>query len=100
RGPVHVTRPGRNGMGLSFESIGNWVDKIASSGPSNEDPDPAFRNYHHAIRLKPKDPEAHYQRAMAYVKAGKFARAAADLDQVIQLKPDHVQAYLQRGMAR
>ena len=52
-------------MGISFERFGSWVDKIASSGPSNEDPDLAFRNYHQAIRLKPKDPDAHYQRARA-----------------------------------
>ena len=64
-------------MGISFERFGSWVDKIASSGPSNEDPDLAFRNYHQAIRLKPKDPDAHYQRAMAYLKAGKMARAVA-----------------------
>ena len=62
-------------MGLDFERFGNWVGKITSpsSLPANDDPAPAFREYNEAVRLRPKDAEPYYKRALAYAKADKNA---------------------------
>jgi Flp pilus assembly protein TadD len=85
-------------MKIGFEGIGNWVDKLTSSTSANDDPDPAFREYHQAIRLRPKDAEAYVRRALAYLKAGKMEQTIQDLDQAIQLNPGHAEAYLKRGI--
>src|SRR6266581_943113 len=87
-------------MESTFKRFGSWVGQIASSAATNEDPDPAFQEFHQAIRLKPKDPEAYYKRGLAYLKADKNKQAVVDFDQAILLKPDFAQAHLQRGIAR
>ena len=44
-------------------------------------------------------PNAHFGRARAYLQKNKCADALADLDEVIKLKADNVDAYLLRGAA-
>lgn len=44
-------------------------------------------------------PNAHFGRARAYLQKGKCAEALADLDEVIKLKADDVDAYVMRGAA-
>jgi len=39
-------------------------------------------------------------RAMVYIKLGKFSMAEADCDKVLQLEPNNVKALLRRGIAR
>ena len=44
-------------------------------------------------------PNAHFGRARAYLQKGNCAEAFSDLDEVIKLKADNVDAYLLRGSA-
>src|SRR5260370_33460675 len=88
-------------MGIGFARIGNWMEKLTSpsAANANDDADPAFREFNEAVRLRPKDATPYFQRASAYLKAKKAARAIQDLDQAIQINPAYFQAYLKRGIA-
>jgi lipoprotein NlpI len=59
----------------------------------------AIADFSDAIRLKPEDPIAHYQRGNAYSDKGDYDKAIADFDQTLQLDPNHTNAYLGRGRA-
>ncbi|OWY65617.1 hypothetical protein B7486_40835 [cyanobacterium TDX16] len=65
----------------------------------------AVADFTEAIRLKPKYPEAYYQRALTRYQPdedGEYENsdsegAIQDLTQAIQLKPDYADAYYERG---
>src|SRR5689334_2777501 len=52
----------------------------------------AVLEYRNAVRLDPKDAEAHYQLGMAYLLAKAVPQAFAEFNQTVQLKPSHTQA--------
>ena len=70
-------------MANSLKRFGSWVGQIATSAATNEDPDPAFREFHQIIHLRPKDPESYYRRGLAYSKAEKNKQAVVDFDEHI-----------------
>jgi tetratricopeptide (TPR) repeat protein len=59
--------------------------------------DLAVRHYTDAIRLNPKNPLAHNNRAYAYVRKGESDKAIADYSAAIRLDPKYAKAYFFRG---
>ena len=59
----------------------------------------AFKHYDAAIRLNPMNPEALYNRGVAFGQAGQFGRAIADLNKAIRLKPNDPDCFTNRGTA-
>lgn len=59
--------------------------------------DQAIASYTRAIELKPDFAEAYNNRAYAYMKAERYALALPDLDQAIGLRPNYVNALMNRG---
>lgn len=59
----------------------------------------AFKHYDAAIRLNPINPEALYNRGVAFGQAGQFDRAIADLNKAIRLKPNDPDYFTNRGTA-
>ena len=60
----------------------------------------AIADYDTAIRLKPDDAFAYFNRGRAKVQLGQYFAAIADCDTTIRLKPDYALAYLLRGNAK
>jgi tetratricopeptide (TPR) repeat protein len=87
-------------MGSFTDRFIDWAAKLKSSLGSTDDADPALRDFNQAVRLKPNDAEAYYNRGTAYSQLGKYPEAAQDFEKAIQLKPDYLAAYLGRGLAR
>ena len=63
------------------------------------DYDLAITEFSEAIRLKPDNFGAYYDREYAYYFKGDWGKAIADCSEVIRLKPDYVDAYIERGNA-
>ena len=63
------------------------------------DDDLAIAGFSEAIRLKPDDSVAHYNRANAYSDKGDYDKAIADYNEAIRLEPDYVAAYNDRANA-
>lgn len=63
------------------------------------DDDLAIAEFSEAIRLKPDDSVAHYNRANAYSDKGDYDKAIADYNEAIRLEPDYVAAYNDRANA-
>jgi tetratricopeptide repeat protein len=59
----------------------------------------AFKHYDEAIRLNPMNPEAFYNRGVAFGQIGQFDRAIADLNKAIRLKPYDPDYFTNRGTA-
>src|SRR5271166_6557607 len=59
----------------------------------------AFEHYDEAIRLNPKNPEAFYNRGVAFGQTGQYDRALADLNEAIRLKPNDPDYFTNRGSA-
>jgi hypothetical protein len=59
----------------------------------------AFEHYDEAIRLNPKNPEAFYNRGVAFGQAGQYDRALADLNEAIRLNPNDPDYFTNRGSA-
>jgi TPR repeat len=59
----------------------------------------AFEHYDAAIRLNPINPEAFYNRGVAFGQTGQFDRAVADLNKAIRLKPNDPDYFTNRGTA-
>eukprot|EP00009_Paramoeba_aestuarina_P004813 CAMPEP_0201510532 /NCGR_PEP_ID=MMETSP0161_2-20130828/3179_1 /ASSEMBLY_ACC=CAM_ASM_000251 /TAXON_ID=180227 /ORGANISM="Neoparamoeba aestuarina, Strain SoJaBio B1-5/56/2" /LENGTH=566 /DNA_ID=CAMNT_0047905721 /DNA_START=1739 /DNA_END=3442 /DNA_ORIENTATION=- len=57
----------------------------------------AHKQYSAAIRLDSKQFSGYYKRALANMQRSNSQSALSDLDQVIALKSDYLQAYIQRG---
>jgi tetratricopeptide (TPR) repeat protein len=53
-----------------------------------------------ALELNPKDPEAYYNRAIAFAQLSEYEKAIADYSQVLELTPNDEEAYYNRGLAR
>ena len=62
--------------------------------------DGAIDDYSEAVRLNPKDPEAPFNRGMAYLRTDKYDLAARDFTEVISLQPKNADAYVYRGIIR
>ena len=60
--------------------------------------DQAITDYTQAIKLKPDDTEAYYNRGNAYDSKGNHDQAITDYTQAIKLKPDLAEAYYNRGI--
>jgi tetratricopeptide (TPR) repeat protein len=65
----------------------------------SNDYDLAIAGFSDAIRLKPDDSTAHYNRANAYSDNGDYDKAIADYNDAIRFEPDYVGAYYNRGKA-
>lgn len=59
----------------------------------------AIADYDKAIRLNPKEDEAHNNRGLAKVSLGQLQDGVSDYDKAIKLNPD-VDAYYNRGRAK
>ena len=77
---------------IAFRSRGNaYADKGQS--------DRAIEDYDKALRMNPKDDEAHYKRGNVYLVMGQYDRAIEDYDQAIRLYPAYALAFNNRGIA-
>ena len=63
----------------------------------NKDCDKAITNYSRAIELDPGLAEAYNNRAYVYMVKKDYAPALVDLDHAIELRPDFVNALMNRG---
>ena len=61
------------------------------------DCDKAIANYTHAIERSPDLAEAYNNRAYIYMVKKEYAMALPDLDRALQLRPDYVNALMNRG---
>ena len=52
--------------------------------------DKVIEDCNKAIRLKPGDAGAYYDRGLAYANKGEYARARADWEKVLQINPGDV----------
>jgi tetratricopeptide (TPR) repeat protein len=59
--------------------------------------DQAINDYTRAIELNPYLPEAYNNRAYVYMVKKDYASALSDLDMAIELRPDYVNALMNRG---
>lgn len=59
----------------------------------------ALTHFTRSIEIHPT-PATYSNRAMVYLKMGKFSLAETDADKVLQQEPNHVKALLRRGIAR
>ena len=60
----------------------------------------AIADFDTAIRLKPDDAAAYYNRGVVKGKLRQYIAAIADFDTAIRLKPDDAAAYYNRGYAK
>ena len=63
----------------------------------HQDCDRALSDYTRAIALDPGLAEAYNNRAYVYMVQREYAAALADLDQALQIRPDYVNALMNRG---
>lgn len=57
----------------------------------------AITDYTHSIELNPNFPQAYNNRAYTFMRMRDYAAALPDLDSALQLKPDYIQALMNRG---
>ncbi|MDO8672717.1 MAG: tetratricopeptide repeat protein, partial [Dehalococcoidia bacterium] len=57
----------------------------------------AIADYGRAIELNPRFAAAYNSRAYTYMKVEQYALALPDLDEAIRLRPDYVNALMNRG---
>jgi tetratricopeptide (TPR) repeat protein len=69
-------------------------------GFNTADPDDKLHFYSEAIRLKPDDADAYYNRGLARHEKGELDLAIQDYDQAIHLKPHNANPFTARGNAR
>lgn len=51
--------------------------------------DEAIQDYDEAAKLRPTDAEVFYSRGIAYANKGEDAKAKADMEKALGLKPDY-----------
>ena len=73
-----------------FQSAKGWIAK--------GEYDQAIKDYSEAIKLKPDDAFAWYERGKAYAYKGDYDQAIKDYSKAIELKPDQAGAWNNRGM--
>ena len=71
-----------------------------SVGYLSQDPEAKILAYDEAIRLKPDDATAYYNRGNAKAALKQYKAVIADYDQAIRLKADYAEAYNNRGNAK
>ena len=78
----------------------DWSNKANTlwDGKKYTDPKKAIDYLSKAIRLKPKDAVAYFNRGVAYNQLGQSNRSIADYNQSIRLQPDFTQAYINRAV--
>ena len=78
-------------------------DALARRGEASaaqHDFEHALADLSKAVELQPHEPEYLFQRALIYRQSGQAALATADLDRVLTLNQDFLQAYLPRAEIR
>ena len=60
----------------------------------------AIADYDNAIKIKPNDAKAYYNRGVTKGKLGQRFAAIADYDTAIKINPDLAEAYYNRGVAK
>ena len=86
-------------MRLNLDYAYICEEKRALAYSQKGDYEKAIADYSKAIRLKPDDAMAYYNRGLTYDRKGDYDRAIADFGETIRLKPDFVEAYNNRGSA-
>ena len=61
--------------------------------------DKAIADLNEAVRLDPKDNDAHFDRGWVFLDQKKYPEAVAEFDQAIQLKPEDSKNFRERGKA-
>src|SRR5689334_17131907 len=74
------------------------IPAIAQQKCANDDYDCKIELQTNNIQANPNDPEAYYNRAMAYKNKNQFAKAKADLDKYVSMPNNNVE-YLADGYA-
>eukprot|EP01098_Paradermamoeba_levis_P012124 TRINITY_DN5249_c0_g1_i1.p1 TRINITY_DN5249_c0_g1~~TRINITY_DN5249_c0_g1_i1.p1 ORF type:complete len:473 (-),score=159.49 TRINITY_DN5249_c0_g1_i1:216-1634(-) len=59
--------------------------------------DMAISHYSNAIQLSPNEVTNYYKRAATYLTKGSSREALSDLNKVLKMKPDFIQALIRRG---
>ncbi len=81
------------------ETADDWLMKAKelSDGQKYTDPLKAVEYLNNALKLRPRDAEAYYNRGVAYDNLGQYKNAIKDYNQAISLNPDFAEAYSNRG---
>ena len=61
--------------------------------------DKAIVDFNQAIKLKPRNAVAFYNRGVTYARKRQYDKAIADFSEAIKLNPRHPNAYRNRGIA-
>jgi Flp pilus assembly protein TadD len=81
---------------LAGQGCGNQSDRAFERGLQagrRDDYNLAIAEFSEAIRLKPDNARAYYNRGQAYRHRGDFGEALTDYGEAIRLKPDFMEAY-------
>lgn len=81
------------------ETADDWLLKAneLSDGQKYTNPLKAVEYLNNALKLRPRNAEAYYNRGVAYDNLGQYKQAIKDYSQAIALKPDYTDAYSNRG---
>jgi tetratricopeptide (TPR) repeat protein len=83
-----------------FENFYSRIKNTAGAMEADQGPFVrAFEHYDEAVRLNPNNPEAFYDRGVAFGQAGQYDRALADLNEAIRLNPNDPDYFTNRGSA-
>ncbi|MGD0059020.1 MAG: tetratricopeptide repeat protein [Verrucomicrobiia bacterium] len=88
---------GNNQPDKTAEFSGDFERGLEANRTHNYDV--AIAEFSDAIRLKPEDSMAHYNRANAYSDKGDYDKAIADYNDAIRFESDYIAAYYSRGNA-
>lgn len=75
------------------------VSSWAATAHAQQVSDQSIADYTEAIRLKPKDATARYDRGLAWLAKKDYDKAIIDFSSAIRLKPKYALAYYKRGNA-
>ena len=87
-----IQKNAANNPGLSKQ---DWIVKLVNKGVDdlkNNRCDEALVNFNEALRFAPGIPEIRYGKAVALANVGKIKDARGELEEILKIKPDHVQA--------
>lgn len=82
---------------LGVESMGYGLSRLYTAvAVVQSSLDPANK----AVRFSPKDPEAHYARALTLANLGRLDEAVLEFEKSVQLRPHHYYEWLDLGVTR
>lgn len=73
-----------------------YLKSISSEYATNEY---AINDFTRAIRLKPDDEKAYYERAKIYNDKGNYENAINDFNKIVEINPNNTDAYFNRGIS-